>query len=148
MAEQGNSLEELKAYAEDRFSRTYILALLDTLEYLKRGGRIGSAKALLGNMLSVKPIVTLNKEGEVVPLEQPRTRSKAFARAAQLTKEYGELEELAIAESDAEIGKQLIEALKTVHTGDISQYKLGAVLGTHTGPGTVGVIVVKAKNKQ
>lgn len=148
MAGQGSSLEELKAYAEDRFSRTHILALLDTLEYLKRGGRIGSAKALLGNMLSVKPIVTLNKEGEVVPLEQPRTRSKAFARAAQLTKEYGELEELVIAESDAEIGTQLVEILKTIYTGDIVQYKLGAALGTHTGPGTVGIIAVKAKSKQ
>jgi DegV family protein with EDD domain len=145
MAGQGSSLEELKAYAEDRFSRTHILALLDTLEFLKRGGRIGSAKALLGNMLSVKPIVTLNKEGEVVPLEQPRTRSKAFARAAQLTKEYGELEELVIAESDAEIGNQLVETLKTIYTGDIAQYKLGAVLGTHTGPGTVGIIAVTAK---
>jgi DegV family protein with EDD domain len=148
MAEQGSSLEELKAYAEDRFSRTHILALLDTLEFLKRGGRIGSAKALLGNMLSVKPIVTLNKEGEVVPLEQPRTRSKAFARAAQLTKDYGELEELVIAESDAEIGTQLVQVLKTVYPGDIAQYKLGAVLGTHTGPGTVGIIAVKARSEQ
>lgn len=145
MAGQGSSLEELKAYAEDEFSRTHILALLDTLEFLKRGGRIGNAKALLGNMLSVKPIVTLNKEGEVVPLEQPRTRSKAFARAAQLMKEYGELEELVIAESDANIGNQLVETLKTIYTGDIAQYKLGAVLGAHTGPGTVGIIAVTAK---
>lgn len=145
MAGQGSSLEELKAYAEDQFSRTHILALLDTLEFLKRGGRIGNAKALLGNMLSVKPIVTLNKEGEVVPLEQPRTRSKAFARAAQLMKEYGELEELVIAESDANIGNQLVETLKTIYTGDIAQYKLGAVLGAHTGPGTVGIIAVTAK---
>ena len=96
-------------------------------------------------MLSVKPIVTLNKEGEVVPLEQPRTRSKAFARAAQLMKEYGELEELVIAESDANIGNQLVETLKTIYTGDIAQYKLGAVLGAHTGPGTVGIIAVTAK---
>lgn len=148
MAEQGSSLEELKAYAEDRFSRTHILALLDTLEFVKRGGRIGSAKALLGNMLSVKPIITLSPEGAVIPVEQPRTRNKAFARAAQLTKDYGELEELVIAESDAEIGTQLVQVLKTVYPGDIAQYKLGAVLGTHTGPGTVGIIAVKARSEQ
>jgi DegV family protein with EDD domain len=147
MVAQGSSLEELKSYAEDRFSRTRILALLDTLEYVRRGGRIGSAKALLGNMLSVKPIVALNKEGEVVPVEQPRTRSKAFARAAQLTADYGELEELALAESDANIGAQLKEVLKTVYSGEIVQYKLGATLGTHTGPGTVGIIAVKARSE-
>jgi DegV family protein with EDD domain len=147
MAAQGSTLEELKAYAEDRFSRTRILALLDTLEYVKRGGRIGSAKALLGNMLSVKPIIALNTEGAVVPMEQPRTRSKAFARAAQLTADYGELEELALAESDAEIGTQLAKVLKTVYPGEIAQYKLGAALGTHTGPGAIGIIAVQAKGK-
>lgn len=147
MAAQGSSLEELKAYAEDRFSRTRILALLDTLEYLRRGGRIGNAKALLGNMLSVKPIVALNKEGEVVPVEQPRTRNKAFARATQLVADYGKLEELALAESDVEIGTQLAQVLKTVYPEEIAQYKLGAALGTHTGPGTVGIIAVIAKSE-
>ena len=147
MIAQGSSLEELKVYAEDRFARTRILALLDTLEFLKRGGRIGNAKALLGNMLSVKPIILLNKEGAVVPLEQPRTRSKAFARAAQLLADYGTLEELVLAESDAEIGNQLVQVLKTVYPGEITQYKLGAALGTHTGPGTVGIIAVIAKNE-
>lgn len=136
------SLEELKAYAEDRFSRTRILAVLDTLEFVKRGGRIGGAKALLGNMLSVKPIIALNKEGTVVPVEQPRTRSKAFARIAQLLAESGPIEDIAIAESSAEVGQQLAEALKPVYAGEIPQYKLGAALGTHTGPGTVAITFV------
>ncbi|GCE04178.1 DegV family protein [Dictyobacter aurantiacus] len=145
MATAGASLEELKTYAEDRFSRTRILAVLDTLEFVKRGGRIGGAKALLGNMLSVKPIIALSKEGTVTPVEQPRTRSKAFARMAQLLAESGPIEDIAIAESNAEVGQQLAEALKTVYTGKIPRYKLGAVLGTHTGPGTVAITFVNAK---
>ncbi|GLV57471.1 DegV domain-containing protein [Dictyobacter sp. S3.2.2.5] len=145
MASSDASLEELKAYAEDRFSRTRILAVLDTLEFVKRGGRIGGAKALLGNMLSVKPIIALSKEGSVVPVEQPRTRSKAFARMAQLLAESGPIEDIAIAESNAEVGQQLAEALKPVYTGEIPRYKLGAALGTHTGPGTVAITFVNAK---
>jgi DegV family protein with EDD domain len=143
-AQQGLPLEEIKAHALDRLARTRILAVLDTLEYVKRGGRIGSARALLGNMLSVKPIVSL-RDGEVVPIEQPRTRSKAYARVAQLVGEQGKLEQVSIAESNEEVGLQLAGALKTVSQGEIIRYKLGGVLGAHTGPGTVAVIVTSQK---
>ncbi|GCE25808.1 DegV domain-containing protein [Dictyobacter alpinus] len=145
MNKEDSTLAELKTYAEDRFSRTHLLAVLDTLEYVKRGGRIGGAKALLGNMLSVKPIITLNKEGAVVPVEQPRTRTKAFARTSQLISESGPLEDIAIAESSEEVGIQLAEALKPVYSGEIPRYKLGAALGTHTGPGTVAITFVTEK---
>jgi DegV family protein with EDD domain len=143
-ARQGLSLEEIKTRALDCLARTRILAVLDTLEYVKRGGRIGSARALLGNMLSVKPIISL-RDGEVVPIEQPRTRSRAFARVAQLVNEQGKLEQISIAESNEEVGLQLAEALKTVSQGEIIRYKLGGVLGAHTGPGTVAVIVTSQK---
>jgi DegV family protein with EDD domain len=140
---QGLSLEEIKEHLIERSSRTRIFAVLDTLEYVKRGGRIGAARALLGNMLSVKPIVTL-KDGEVVPVEQPRTRSKAYARVAQLTSELMPLEELLIAESSTEVGEQFAGALKSIYPGVIQRYNLGGVLGTHTGPGTVAVVVISA----
>lgn len=143
MARQGLGLEEIKVYLLDQFTRTHIIAILDTLEFVRRGGRIGAARAMLGNMLSVKPIISL-KDGEVVPLEQPRTRSKAYARAAQLAIEGGRIEDLAIAESSEEVGQQLAEALKSVYPGEISRYKLGGALGTHTGPGTVAVVTVIA----
>jgi DegV family protein with EDD domain len=136
--QQGQTLEEIKAHLIDRFNRTRILAALDTLEFVRRGGRIGSARAMLGNMLSVKPIISL-KDGEVVPVEQPRTRSKAYARIAQLVSDMGSLEYLTIAESNEEVGAQLAEAVKSVYPGEIERYKLGGVLGAHTGPGTVAV---------
>jgi DegV family protein with EDD domain len=140
-ARAGATLEEIKAYVVSEQSRSHILAVLDTLEYVKRGGRIGGARALLGNMLSVKPIVSL-KDGAVVPVEQPRTRSKAYVRVAQLVKEMEPLEYLAIAESNDEVGSQLASVLQTVYHKEIPRYKLGAALGTHTGPGTVAVAAI------
>lgn len=143
-ARAGLGLEEIKADLLDMLSRTRVLGVLDTLEYVKRGGRIGGARALLGNMLSVKPIVSL-KNGEVIPVEQPRTRSKAYARIAQMVGQMGKLEQVSVAESNEEVGQQLAEALKATYTGELPIYKLGAVLGTHTGPGTAAVSVVTAR---
>ncbi|HEX4713988.1 MAG TPA: DegV family protein [Ktedonobacteraceae bacterium] len=145
LAREGKTLEELQAYVEDTLSRTSILAVLDTLEFVRRGGRIGGASALLGNMLSFKPIIEI-KEGEVAPVERPRTRGKAYARIAQLVTEMGEIESISIAESNDEVGQQLKAAIKEVYSGEMPIYRLGAVLGVHTGPGTAAIGPVKAKN--
>lgn len=142
-ARQGQDLNAIKSHALDQLARTRILAVLDTLEYVKRGGRIGGARAMLGNMLSVKPIVGL-KDGEVVPVEQPRTRSKAYARVAQLLAEQGKIEHVSIAESSEDVGHQLADAIKTTYRGNLPIYRLGAVLGTHTGPGTAAIAYVVA----
>jgi DegV family protein with EDD domain len=143
-AREGVGLEEIKAHLLDQISRSHILFVLDTLEYLRRGGRIGAAGALLGGMLSVKPILSL-KDGEVVAVERPRTRTRAFERIAQLVNDMGELEQAIVVESDEEVGRQLAQALKTTYHGTIAIYKLGAVIGTYTGPNTAGVVAVSAK---
>ena len=140
-ARQGLGLEEIKAHLLDRLSRTRILFVLDTLEYLRRGGRIGGARALLGNMLSVKPILSI-KNGQVGAVEQPRTRNKAYARIAQLIREVGKAEQIFIVESDDEVGQQLAQALKETYAAEIPIYKLGAVVGTYAGPAAVGVAYV------
>jgi fatty acid kinase fatty acid binding subunit len=143
-ARKGLGLSEIKAHILDELAHTRILAVLDTLEYLKRGGRIGGARAFLGNMLSVKPIISL-KDGEVIPVEQPRTRSKAYARVAELMQEMGKIEHASIAESSEGFAEQLAQVIRTVYAGELAIYKLGAVLGTYTGPGTAAVAVVIAK---
>jgi DegV family protein with EDD domain len=143
-AREGVSLPEIKAHLLDELARTRILCVLDTLEYVRRGGRIGGARAFLGNMLSVKPIISL-KDGEVIPVEQPRTRSKAYARVAELVQEMGKIEYITIAESTEGFGQQLAEVIKTVYSGDLPIYQLGAALGTHTGPGTAAIAVVIAR---
>jgi len=143
-AREGHSLEEIKAHVLDNLSRTRILAVLDTLEFVKRGGRVGGAQAFLGNILSVKPIISLSN-GVVVGVEQPRTRSKAYARVAQLLSQMGKPEAILLAQSSEEAGQQLMQALKSIYQGEIPTYKLGAVLGAHTGPGTAAIAVVTEK---
>jgi DegV family protein with EDD domain len=140
-AQQGAGLEEIKANLLDRLARTRVLFVLDTLEYLKRGGRIGGAVAMVGAMLSVKPILTI-KNGLIDLIERPRTRSKAFARIAQLIGEMPQPEEFSIVESDTAVGQQLAQALQESYKGTIPTYKLGAVVGTYTGPGTAGVAFI------
>lgn len=143
-AKQGHSLEEIKNTILDRYSRTHLIAILDTLEYIRRGGRIGNAKAMLGNMLSVKPLIAL-KDGVVVPLEQPRTRSKAFMRSVEIIKEQGPLEELMIIEANPEIGAQLEAVLQQNYPHPVQHYSLSGVLGAHTGPDTCGIVYATTK---
>jgi fatty acid kinase fatty acid binding subunit len=144
LAQAGKSLAELKTTTEDTLGRSRILAVLDTLEYVRRGGRIGGASAMLGNMLSFKPIIALTG-GEVVPIERPRTRAKAYARVAQLLSEQGAIEYVSIVETNSEVGQQLGEAIQSVYSGELPHYDLGAVIGTHTGPGTTAIAFVIAK---
>jgi DegV family protein with EDD domain len=144
LAREGKDLAEVKAATEDILARSHILAVLDTLEYVRRGGRIGGASAMLGNMLSFKPIIGL-ANGEVVPIERPRTRGKAYVRVAQLLSERGELEHVSIVQTNDEVGQQLGEAIQGVYQGELPHYDLGAVIGTHTGPGTAAIAFVTAK---
>jgi DegV family protein with EDD domain len=140
-AREGKSLAECKAIAEDMLRRMHIYAVLDTLEFLQRGGRIGKARQLLGTLLNVKPMLTV-KDGAVLPLENVRTRSKAHERIAQLLEKLGPIEVVGIAESDEEIGQQLTKAIRAVYSGPIEYFRLGPVVGTHTGPGTSAVCAV------
>jgi DegV family protein with EDD domain len=143
-AREGKNLAECKAIAEDMLARMNIYAVLDTLEFLQRGGRIGRARQLLGTLLNVKPMLTV-RDGAVLPLENVRTRSKAHERIAQLLEKLGPIEIVGIAESDEEIGQQLTTAIRSVYSGPLEHFRLGPVVGTHTGPGTAAVCAVTKK---
>lgn len=140
-AREGKSLAELKAHAESLCARVHLYAVLDTLEFLRRGGRIGRAQALLGGLLNVKPLIAV-RDGEVVPVENVRTRGKAFDRMGQLVAELGELEALAIVQGDETVGQQLEAVVRRFWTGPIETSTLGPVVGTHAGPGAAGVIAI------
>jgi DegV family protein with EDD domain len=137
-ARDGRSLVELKAHAEDLCRRMHVIAVLDTLEYLQRGGRIGRARALLGTLLNVKPMIAV-REGQVVPLENVRTRARAYERIGQLVEQLGALEALAVVESDETAALQLQDVIRRSWSGPIETFKLGPVVGTHAGPGVAGV---------
>ena len=116
-----------------------VICVVDTLTYLERGGRIGHARALLGSLLNVKPILQL-KDGEVVPIGRARGRPQALSRLVELLERDGHVSQLAImhgaAQTDAE---QLRERVASSYPGmDIQLTEIGAVLGTHTGPGVIG----------
>jgi len=126
---------------------TRTLFYVDTLEHLRRGGRIGTAAALFGTTLSVKPLLQL-VEGQIVPLEKVRTSSKALARLVELAvRSAGSrsvdlaVQHVAALDRGREIEKQLREQLPKL--GESSVSELGPVIGAHLGPGVVGIVLVR-----
>jgi DegV family protein with EDD domain len=143
-AAEAGTLEEAVRRVEERVPKQRILALLDTLRYLELGGRIGRAQALLGTVLGFKPILGV-ADGRVEPLDRVRTRARAIPRLVQLLTRDLPVERLAVMHTqvpdDAErIRAQLATDLPDVQV-DIGE--IGAVLGTHVGPGTVGMAYIR-----
>ena len=145
MSRAGKSIDEIEAEMNRIRGLVKIIATVDTLEYLHKGGRIGGLKSFFGSLLSVKPILQL-KEGEVQPLEQVRTRGKALQRVAELAKSMGKIDRLAIMHAaDPSSANELVNLLAPVFPKEkmyISE--LGPVIGAHAGPRTVGVGIQKA----
>lgn len=139
-AKEGANLTELVADTKEVINNIHLLGLLDTLKYLQLGGRIGKAKALLGSILNVKPLVTL-REGEVVPAGQARTRVKGIQRLFDFAKEVPGIQDAAIvynttpAEAEA-----LAERIDPIFPKkQITLARVGTTLGTHCGPGFVAI---------
>jgi len=148
-ARQGAGLQDVAAAARARAERTTALFYVDTLEYLRRGGRIGAAQAFLGTALAVKPLLHL-AQGRIEPLEKVRTASRALARLQELA-----LEAAAAAGDEATVdvavhhlaspdrAESLAAALR--HQlgggGDVLVAEVGAVIGAHVGPGMIAVVV-------
>ncbi len=146
LAEQGADLAECVALAEDLVPRLRLYCLLDTLEFLRRGGRIGRAQAIAGTLLSIKPIVYL-EDGIVVPADRVRTMSASVKRAAELVRAEGPLEDVAVLYGDdPKWAVQLRELVQQDHPHlEVKFGRTGSTVGTHTGPGVVGVVFVLAK---
>lgn len=144
----GASAEEAAEEARARAARTDALFYVDTLEYLRRGGRVGAAAALLGSALAVKPILQV-ADGRVVPKERVRTAGKALARLADLAITAADEAEVDVAVShlaNPERAQQLADRVQEAladQLGDrqVMLGEIGAVLGAHVGPGMVAVCV-------
>jgi DegV family protein with EDD domain len=143
-AAESDTLESAVRRVEERVPRQGILALLDTLRYLEMGGRIGKAQALLGTVLDLKPILSL-AEGRVVPLDRVRTRSKAIPRLVERLRQDLPVERLAVMHAQAAEDAERIRGRLAAELPDVEVDvgELGAVLGTHVGPGTVGMAYIK-----
>lgn len=139
LGKQGKSLDDCVGAAEDLIPRTRIYGALDTLENLKKGGRIGSAQALLGSVLSIKPIIELSS-GTVEPESKQRTRSKSLRYLVEKVRQFPKVEDLAVMHGDAPDVDELVDLLGAVYPReDIIVTQIGAVIGTHGGPRIIGV---------
>lgn len=139
-ARQGSSLDEVVAMVHELIPRARLLALLDTLEYAQRGGRIGKGAALMGTLLRVKPIVQF-LNSELLPVENVRTQRRALRRMIELIAEYGPLDAAAVIHADAsELAHEVRDMLEIgIPAAHIPIAEAGPVLGAHAGPGAVGV---------
>ncbi|GGW28088.1 DegV family protein [Streptomyces xantholiticus] len=145
VSETGGSLDEAVAAAEKRAEGTFAYFYVDTLDYLRRGGRIGAAQALLGSALLVKPLLQLD-DGRIDMLERVRTASKAIARLEEIAAERAGTAPVDIAVhhlSAPERAAALADRLRERVPGlvDLHVSEVGAVIGAHTGPGLLGVVV-------
>ncbi len=137
-AADGASLESIVADVLDRRERTKLYGTLDTLEFLKKGGRVGNARALLGSMLAIKPVLEV-RDGIVEEAGKVRTRSKALRLLVDKVKE-GPVENLAVLHGSAPDLDELLDMLDPlVPRREIVVGEIGPVIGTHAGPRVIGV---------
>ena len=138
-AADGAGLDEVERLAIDLAGRTRVIGALDTLENLKKGGRIGNAKALLATALSIKPIIEVI-DGTVEQAGKQRTRAKALALLVDRVRTYeGRITDLAVLHADCSDVDQFVEMLRPLYDGHIVVGEIGPVIGTHAGRGTIGV---------
>ena len=145
-ARDGASLDETMDIARRNISRVDIRGAFDTLEYLKRGGRIGKAAALLGSMLSFNPIIGM-KDGEVFPFGRPRSRAKAIDHLYNFAMSYAHIEGLAIEYATARDEAEMLgERLSAKFPRESIYYsRASPVIGTHTGPSLLVITVLGDK---
>ncbi|AEY89335.1 hypothetical protein SHJG_4063 [Streptomyces hygroscopicus subsp. jinggangensis 5008] len=144
-AEAGGTVDEAVTAAEKRADGTSAFFYVDTLDYLRRGGRIGAAQALLGSALAVKPLLQLDA-GRIDLLEKVRTASRAIARLEELAAERAGNAEVDIAVhhlAAPDRAAALADRLRARLPGlaDLHVSEVGAVIGAHTGPGLLGAVV-------
>ena len=143
MAKAGASADEIVAKLNDMIPRGRLYFLVDTLEYLAKGGRIGGAKKLLAELLEIKPILQV-KDGQVESFEQQRTKKRALARLVEVTEEQckgGDDAHLCVLQVEAEKeAEALVQELKSkVPVSDIPIYELPPAIVVHAGPKAMGV---------
>lgn len=142
-ARNGADADAIVALVESMIPRTEIYGALDTLENLKKGGRIGSAKALVGSMLSVKPLIHIG-DGAVEEAGKQRTRKRALEWLRDQLFEAGSIEQLAILHGEApDIDVFLDMIAERYPREQIRLGKIGAVIGTHGGPGVIGMCYLR-----
>ncbi len=138
-AAQGLDAASIAELARASVPRTHVLGVLDTLEHLVKGGRVGGAKAAIGSLLSIKPLLHL-KDGVVEEESKQRTRGRAVRYLVDKIRAEAPFERVAVVHGDASDLQELVSALEGIDLGaELLVCDMGPVVGTHGGPGIMGV---------
>jgi DegV family protein with EDD domain len=145
-AAEGRSMQEILSMLEDQISRTHVFAALDTLEFLRRSGRMNFVLSFLGTLLQIKPFMKMYDGNPTA--ERIRTRNGAVKRLIELLKEMGPLEKVALVHTHAEDrARTLLQQVKhLLPDGNVMIEEITPVIGAHVGPGVIGFACVAQKN--
>jgi len=143
-ASSGASVEDVVAQVEHLIPRTKVYGAVDKLDHLEKGGRIGGARALLGSLLSIKPVIMV-ADGVVEEESKQRTRTRSLRYLADKVRAAGPISRLAICNGQATDIDEFVAMFQGIETEfPLVIVDLGPVVGTHTGPGTLGACLIKA----
>jgi DegV family protein with EDD domain len=148
MAQAGANLEQIADWMKRAISRVHILMSFDTLEYLRRGGRIGKAQALLGSLLKVNPVAGL-KDGAAFPIARPRNRARAMDFLVDFVRGFSRIEAAAIEDATTPDDLQALadRFRDVIPPENLYRSKVTPVVGTHVGPHVLAVAVLEAEQK-
>jgi DegV family protein with EDD domain len=146
LAAEGKTVEEIVRSVEEVRRQRKLYFLVDTLEYLQKGGRIGKAAAMIGNLLNIKPILSIDEEGIIYAVEKVRGRKKALARILERFREdLGSVQNINVAvghTADPASAEPVLEDLsRDFRLQEVVLTNIGPVVGTHVGPGTLAVFI-------
>jgi DegV family protein with EDD domain len=141
-SQKGAPIDEVVRLVRAMIPHVYLVFFVESLEYLERGGRIGEAEALLGTMLSIKPLLII-EDGDILPLEKVRTRSNGMDKLFEFTAEFPYLENISILKGANAIDHtELLERLRVIYPAkEIDVVTYGPLLATNLGPEALGVFV-------
>ena len=146
MARDGAGLEDIVHVTQDSIPRTQFFGVLDTLEYLHKGGRIGKAVSFVGSMLKLKPILCLH-DGIAYPVERIRGREQALSRLCEMVGSYGSISHLAVActctTDEAERDHFASRLSQFFPSGKMLRSRCGATIGSYLGPGALAVALIQ-----
>ena len=142
LAQAGSIVPDILTALNEQIKRTHVFAALDTLQFLRRSGRMNSVLSTLGELMQIKPFLKMY-DGKA-SAERVRTRKHAMKRLVELLDEYSPFEKVAILHSDAaERAQALLQEVKDIlPEGDIWFEQINPVLGAHVGPGVIGFACV------
>lgn len=138
LAAAGDDAARIEERITAAAAATRVFGALDTLENLRKGGRIGAAQSLLGSLLNIKPLIEV-RNGVVEPAGRQRTRGKALAWLVDTVRSHGGLSRLTVMHAACPDLDVLLDQLAPLYDGEIIVGQIGAVIGSHAGPGTIGV---------